>query len=125
MKFSTWRRWLSRWFPNVRSTRGARDRAGRLRTRLDVEPLEVRLTPASKVGRAAGSCEFFIVNSAADVTISGHLRDAPGVTPGGELVKDGTGTLTLTADNSTINGFSGPITVSAGTLQITNALALG
>ena len=28
MKFSTWRRWLSRWFPNVRSTRGARDRAG-------------------------------------------------------------------------------------------------
>jgi autotransporter-associated beta strand protein len=70
------------------------------------------------MGGAAGNRQFFTEKSGADLTLIGKLKGTTGV----ELTKDGVGTLILTNDNS---GFTGPITVQQGVLQITNANALG
>jgi autotransporter-associated beta strand protein len=68
---------------------------------------------------AIGNKQFFTVQSAgANLTISGAIGGATGV----ELTKDGAGTLILSADNS---GFTGPITVSSGAVNIQHANALG
>jgi autotransporter-associated beta strand protein len=70
------------------------------------------------MGGAAGNRQFFTVNFAADLTLTGKLLGSTGV----NLTKEGTGTLILRNDNS---AFTGPITVDQGILQITNAKALG
>jgi autotransporter-associated beta strand protein len=69
---------------------------------------------------ASGSHQFFTVNAGGDLTLTGKLSG----TSGSELTKEGTGTLTLAADNS---GFTGAITIDhdAGVVIITNANALG
>jgi autotransporter-associated beta strand protein len=52
---------------------------------------------------------------AADLVVSARLRDGSGDFPGaGALVKDGPGTMNLTAANS----YTGPTTISAGTLLV-------
>src|SRR5262249_17651857 len=71
-----------------------------------------------KMGGAAGNLQFFTVNAGADLTMSGKLSGTSGV----QLTKNGTGILILSNDNS---GFTGPIVISAGILEITNAKALG
>jgi autotransporter-associated beta strand protein len=76
--------------------------------------IAVNITLAS----ASGSRQFFTVNPNANLTISGKLSGSTG----SELTKDGTGTLVLAGDNS---GYTGPVDIQAGVLQITNANALG
>jgi len=66
----------------------------------------------------AGGRQFLIVNTGGALTISGKLTGTSGL----ELAKNGTGTLVLSGNNS---GFTGPIDVVAGDLQVTNATALG
>src|SRR5262249_60925539 len=65
-----------------------------------------------------GTRQFFTINAGAQVTINGHLLGNTGV----ELSKDGPGKLILAANNS---GFTGPISVGEGILDVRNALALG
>src|SRR5262249_43383189 len=76
----------------------------------DIITLDVQL------GGAAGSKQFFTIDSSSDLTIAGHLSGTTGV----ELTKAGTGILILNNDNS---GFTGPISLgtAAGVLRITNA----
>lgn len=73
-----------------------------------------------QLGGPTNSQQFFTVNATADLTISGHLSG----TTGSRLSKEGPGTLTLAADNSS---FTGPIAIdpNSGTVVITNANALG
>lgn len=67
----------------------------------------------------AGAKQFFTVNSGTSrLTIAGQLLGNSGV----ELSKDGQGTLVLNADNS---GFTGPISITEGSLNVQHALALG
>ena len=62
---------------------------------------------------------FLTVNNAVDNTFGGVLEDNPG---GGMLglIKSGVGTLTLSGNN----GFSGGVTINAGTLQLASPGAL-
>jgi autotransporter-associated beta strand protein len=71
-----------------------------------------------QMGGVATNRQSFNVGFAGDLTFSGHLSGNTGV----NLSKDGTGLLVFTSDNS---AFTGPITVDAGVLEITNANALG
>jgi fibronectin-binding autotransporter adhesin len=59
-------------------------------------------------------------SSAADFSVTGLIADFPGLA-GTPLVKEGIGTLLLTAANSN----AGPVTVSQGALQFRSSLALG
>lgn len=61
------------------------------------------------------------VNSGANVGTAANLRHDP-LSVGGGLTKLGAGTLSVTATGST---FTGPVTVGAGTLVVSNAAALG
>ena len=71
------------------------------------------------LGGTAGNRQFFnIEGSGAELTINGRLLGTTGV----ELTKDGVGRLILSADNS---GFTGPISIFEGKLNIRNARALG
>ncbi len=71
------------------------------------------------LGGSAGDRQFFTVGTiGATLTMSGKLIGTTGV----ELSKDGPGTLILKADNS---GFTGPISIVEGPLNIQNAKALG
>ncbi|MGL4634998.1 MAG: beta strand repeat-containing protein [Beijerinckiaceae bacterium] len=67
----------------------------------------------------AGFVTSFIINSAASATFSGVIEN--GVGPVTSFTKSGTGTQTLSGANT----YTGTTTVSGGTLQIQNALALG
>ncbi|HSY18732.1 MAG TPA: autotransporter-associated beta strand repeat-containing protein [Candidatus Acidoferrales bacterium] len=73
-----------------------------------------------QLGAPGAGQQFFIVNSAANLTLSGQLSGTTGV----ELTKQGTGTLVLSGNNS---AFTGPIFIpaSSGMLTIANANALG
>src|SRR5205823_10506273 len=73
-----------------------------------------------QLGNAAGTDQFFTVNSGASLNITGQVSG----TTGSELTKEGAGTLTLSGNN---NGFTGPIKLdnNGGIVQITNANALG
>jgi autotransporter-associated beta strand protein len=68
----------------------------------------------SKVALAAGSSLRMADNSSTTI--------ASDFSGGGTLIKGGTGTLTLSGDNS---GFSGSFTANAGTLQAASANAIG
>jgi autotransporter-associated beta strand protein len=72
------------------------------------------------LGGPPGSNQFFTVNNAASLTLSGQLSGTTGST----FTKEGVGILTLTADNS---GFTGQFQVdnNAGIVNIQNANALG
>jgi autotransporter-associated beta strand protein len=69
---------------------------------------------------AGSSQQFITVATGTTLTISGQLTG----TSGSQLTKEGVGVLILSADNS---GFIGPFTIDhdAGSVQITNAKALG
>ncbi|MFO0936555.1 MAG: autotransporter-associated beta strand repeat-containing protein, partial [Gemmataceae bacterium] len=73
-----------------------------------------------QLGDSAGSDQTFSVFTGASLSVTGKLSGTTGAT----FTKDGTGTLTLTADNS---GFTGTIRLNnnSGAMVITNALALG
>ena len=73
-----------------------------------------------QLGAAAGSLQFFTVNSNATLTITGDLTG----TTGAQLTKSGTGTLVLSGDNS---GFTGPIYInnSGGIVEAESNTALG
>jgi autotransporter-associated beta strand protein len=72
-----------------------------------------------QLGGAAGSVAGDIVNNSALVADQLGTVTLPGVISGaGTLTKQNTGTLILTADNTP---FSGPVTVSNGTLRAANA----
>ncbi|MFO0936548.1 MAG: autotransporter-associated beta strand repeat-containing protein [Gemmataceae bacterium] len=73
-----------------------------------------------QLGDSAGSVQTFSVASGANLSVTGKLSG----TGGAKFTKDGTGTLTLSADNS---GFLGTIQIkdNSGVMVITNALALG
>jgi autotransporter-associated beta strand protein len=62
--------------------------------------------------------EAFNIAANTELMIAGQLSGASGY----QIRKSGTGTVVFAGDDS---GFSGPVTVSAGTLQIQNKTALG
>lgn len=66
----------------------------------------------------AGSNQFFTVNSSGSFTVTGAISGSSGSI----LNKQGLGDLILNANSA---GFTGPITVNAGTLRIGNGNALG
>jgi autotransporter-associated beta strand protein len=71
------------------------------------------------LGGGAGNRQFFTVTTKGSaLTLSGHLSGSTGVT----LTTNGAGTLVLANDNS---GFTGPISLQSGAVQVTNANALG
>ncbi|MCI0680506.1 MAG: Ig-like domain repeat protein [Gemmataceae bacterium] len=71
------------------------------------------------LGGDAGQKQFFTANSSTtSLIISGDISDATGV----ELSKNGTGIVVLAGDNS---GFTGPITIVEGSLNVRHADALG
>ena len=69
---------------------------------------------------ASPSANFIAVDGTDSATLSGILNDQGG-TPGNGFTKTGTGTLVL----SNANTYSGGTVLSAGTIQIGNAAALG
>lgn len=71
------------------------------------------------MGGAAGNQQFFTVGAlGATMKLSGRLIGTSGV----ELTKTGPGVLILNNDNS---GFTGPISIEAGILRMSDANALG
>lgn len=74
-------------------------------------------------GIAGGSNVLYVGSSGANITVSGQISGA-GSTEGGTLTslyKDGSGTLTLSADNS----YSGDTRITAGTLAVASGGDLG
>jgi autotransporter-associated beta strand protein len=63
---------------------------------------------------------FLTINNASDNTYGGVLKDGTGATAALGLIKTGSGTLTLSGNNT----FTGGVEISAGTLQLGNAGAL-
>ncbi len=76
------------------------------------------LSTASAISVASGAT--FEINRSDAVTQGTHFSGAP-ITGAGGVSKTGAGTLTLTAANT----YTGSTSVSAGTLRISNAMALG
>ncbi|NLF73507.1 MAG: hypothetical protein GX575_31100, partial [Candidatus Anammoximicrobium sp.] len=79
------------------------------------------ITTAADTLTIAGDVAFpnLTINGAGNTVVNGLMQDAaPDI---GVLTKDGTGTLTLTADNT----YSGGTTVAAGTLLVNNASGSG
>lgn len=72
------------------------------------------------VQNAAGTDNVLTINQAGNTSFGGIIRNNTGGNKIG-IVKAGTGTLTLTNDNT----FTGDVTVSAGTLRIGHSNALG
>lgn len=78
---------------------------------------------AGIIENEGGGTSTLTLNSTSNQSFSGIIRDGDGVGVDGTLalVKNGSGTLTLSGANS----YSGLTTVSAGVLQVQNATALG
>ncbi|MEZ0276572.1 MAG: beta strand repeat-containing protein, partial [Roseimicrobium sp.] len=68
---------------------------------------------------SSGSNRTATIGGEGDVVLSGVVRNGTGTTPGIlSLIKDGTGTLTLSA----VNTYTGSTTVNAGTLNVTGSV---
>jgi autotransporter-associated beta strand protein len=85
----------------------------------DAGSLLLVTAPMQYVGTLTAA-RTFVFTGNGDVTVSGAILKSTSTAPVG-LVKDGAGTLTLTAINTYTNG----TTVNGGTLQVNGSLAIG